>query len=103
MAGTKAANDTCSIGLEAQRKALRALAGGLHAYLGIPLEAPGANQVDPHQMLLLDYDTIKRDRDSSREAMPPGWWHHAEGKSNRWDHLGIDLAAELARVKQGVG
>jgi len=86
---------------DAQREALRALMKALHVHLGIPMTAPLDDPEHPERIVPVKgyKGAIKRGTKANKALMPPGWYHHCQGRSNRWDHLGLYLTGELQLAK----
>jgi hypothetical protein len=49
--------------------------------------------------LLRRLEDVQKDREASRKMMPPGWYHHCQGRGNRFDHLGLELTTELQEAR----
>jgi N-acetyl-anhydromuramyl-L-alanine amidase AmpD len=81
----------------AQIESLHAVMVCLYQHLGIPMVAPA--DIPGQPKVLRRLEDVKRNREASRKRMPPGWYHHCQGRNNRFDHLGLELTTELNKAK----
>jgi hypothetical protein len=82
---------------EAQLESLRALMVCLHEHVGVPMVAPADLPGQPRMLKRLK--DVQDDCEESRRRMPPGWYHHCQGRKNRYDHLGLELTRELTLAR----